>query len=203
MIKQLNIIEVRWHGRGGQGTVTAASILAEAAFFQGYQGVISMPAFGAERRGAPVSASTRFSNQPIRVYSQIETPDAIVVLDETLLKYPKVTEGLKANGWFIVNSPLKPEELTINGNFNVATANCTSICRELGVMSAGLIVVNTAILGSFAKATELITMTSIQKALRKRFADPSLDVNIKAAIKTYDETILNARHIGKRERNGS
>ena len=184
------IVEIRWHGRGGQGTVTAAHIMAEAAFLQGYQGVMSMPAFGAERRGALVNASTRFSHQPIRIYSQIETPDVVVVLDETLLQYPSIIAGLKVDGWLIVNSPSGPDELSIDGNFNMATADCTSICRELGITFAGAIVVNTAIMGAFAKASGLIAITSIMQVLQNKFTSQSSDVNVTAATRTYSQTMV-------------
>src|SRR4030042_1325818 len=93
--------EIRWHGRGGQGAITAAKIVAQAAYIKGYRGVTAAPSFGAERRGAPVSASTRISPEPIMVVSQIEGPDVVVVLDHTLLKYPEVTSGLVNGGWLV------------------------------------------------------------------------------------------------------
>ncbi len=192
-ISNSRISEVRWHGRGGQGAVTAAHIMAEAAFLHGYQGVTSVPAFGAERRGVPVTASTRFAHRAVRVYSQIETPDVAVVLDETLLSDPIVTEGLKADGWLIVNSSLKPEHLGIAGEFNVATADATRICRELGLTLAGLVLVNTAILGAFSRATGLVGMASIEQALRKKFANSPADVNIEAARRTCSSTNLKLR----------
>lgn len=187
------INEVRWHGRGGQGAVTAAHILAEAAFLQGYQGVTSVPAFGAERRGVPVFASTRFAHQTIRVYSQIETPDVVVVLDETLLDDPATTEGLKAGGWLVVNSTAPPEQLAIAAECNVATADATRISVELGLILAGLVLVNTAILGAFSRATGLVSMESIESVLRRRFSNPSAGKNIDAARRTYDRTVLRLR----------
>ena len=190
MTDTLNLKEVRWHGRGGQGAVTAAHILAEAAFLEGYQGVTSVPAFGAERRGVPVSASTRFAGQPIRTYSQIETPDVVVVLDETLLRDTPVTEGLKAGGWLIVNSPSKPEQLPVDGDYNVATVDATEVALGVGIIVGGLVLVNTAILGAFAKATGLVAMASIEEALRRRFTNPALEMNIRAARITHDRTIL-------------
>lgn len=192
-IAGFKINEVRWHGRGGQGAVTAAHILAEAAFLQGYRGVTSVPAFGAERRGVPVTASTRFAHQPIRIYSQIETPDVVVVLDETLLNDPATTEGLKFGGWLVVNSPSQPGQLRLAGEFNIATADATKVSLELGITLAGLVLVNTAILGAFSKAAGLVSLESIEGALRKRFVNPSADTNIKAARITYDRTIVKLR----------
>lgn len=126
------IYEIRWHGRGGQGAVTAARIVAEAAYLKGYRGVTAAPSFGAERRGVPVSASTRISRQPILILSQVVEPDVVVVLDQTLLAYPEVTEGLKSGGSLIVNSARTPWEIGFNGRLNTVTADATSICRESG-----------------------------------------------------------------------
>src|SRR4030042_2666608 len=88
------LYEIRWHGRGGQGAVTAAKIVAQAAHFQGYQGVHAAPSFGAERRGVPVSALTRVSTEEIAVVSQVEKPNAVVVRDQSLLKYQEVISGV-------------------------------------------------------------------------------------------------------------
>jgi len=107
------LIEVRWHGRGGQGAVTAAQILAEAAYLEGYKGVQAFPYFGAERRGAPIMAFTRMSDEEIRIRSQIYNPDFVVVLDSTLLGLIRVDEGLKEGGIIIVNSSKEPYELSL------------------------------------------------------------------------------------------
>ena len=182
--------EIRWHGRGGQGAITAAKILAQAAYLKGYQGVTAAPSFGAERRGTPVSASTRISLQPIMIISQVENPNVVVVLDQTLLKYPEVTSGLCTGGWLVVNSEQHPKELDIKGDFNIATADATRICRELGLIIAGLTIVNTAILGAFVRATEVVDMASIEKVIRERFPDNTVDINLAAIMKTYEITKL-------------
>ncbi len=106
-----SLYEIRWHGRGGQGAITAAKIVAQAAFLEGYGGVTAAPSFGAERRGAPVSASTRISQEPVMVMSQVENPDVVVVLDQTLLKRDGETCGLSTGGGLIVNSGIDPKEL--------------------------------------------------------------------------------------------
>ncbi len=182
--------EIRWHGRGGQGAITAAKIVAQAAYLKGYQGVTSAPSFGAERRGAPISASTRISPEPVMVISQVEKPDVVVVLDYTLLKYQEVTSGLKKGGWLIVNSWQHPRELNIKGDFNIATADATRICQELGLIVAGLTVVNTAILGALIRATEMVDMARIERAVRERFPGNALDINLAAITKTYEITKL-------------
>ena len=182
--------EIRWHGRGGQGAITAAKIVAQAAYLKGYQGVTSAPSFGAERRGAPISASTRISPEPVMAISQVEKPDVVVVLDYTLLKYEEVTSGLGRGGWLIVNSWQHPRELNIKGDFNIATADATRICQELGLIVAGLTVVNTAILGALIRATEMVDMARIERAVRERFPGNAIDINLAAITKTYEITKL-------------
>jgi pyruvate ferredoxin oxidoreductase gamma subunit len=184
------LYEIRWHGRGGQGAITAAKIVAQAAYLKGYQGVTAAPWFGAERRGAPVSASTRISPQPIMVISQVEEPEVVVVLDDTLLRDRDVISGLGRGGWLVVNSRQRPDELEVNGDFNIATADATKICRELGLIVAGLTVVNTAILGALVRATELVDIASIEKVIRERFSDSLVDNNLTAVRKTYEITRL-------------
>ena len=184
------IYEIRWHGRGGQGAITAAKLLAQAAYLDGYRGVTAAPSFGAERRGAPVSASTRIAPEPIMVVSQVEEPDVVVVLDQSLLRISDVTSGLREGGWLVVNSRQSPNELKVKGHFNIATADATSICRELGLVITGLIVVNTAILGAFIRATELVDLASIEKVIKERFPNKAANSNIAAITQTYEITKL-------------
>jgi pyruvate ferredoxin oxidoreductase gamma subunit len=184
------LYEIRWHGRGGQGAVTAAKIVAQAAYFKGYLGVTAAPSFGAERRGVPVSALTRVSTEAIAVVSQVEKPNAVVVLDQSLLKYQEVTSGLGRGGWLVVNSWLHPKELNIKGDFNIATADATKVCRELGLMVGGLPMVNTAMLGAFVRATQIVDIPSIEKVIKERFSNSAVDVNLAAIEKTYEITKL-------------
>ena len=137
--------EIRWHGRGGQGAITAAEILAEAAFYYENKWVTVSPSFGAERRGAPIIASSRISDEKIKIRSQVYTPDIVIVLDETLLDVVDVTMGLKPGGIIIINTPKKPNELKLNGDFKIITANATQVAIQLGLKAAGLIIVNTSI----------------------------------------------------------
>ncbi len=189
------ILEIRWHGRGGQGAMTAAKIVAQAAFLEGHRGVTVAPAFGAERRGAPVSASSRISPTPIMVISPVENPNIVVVLDHTLLKHNSVTSGLVKGGWLVVNSRRAPGELGFNGSFNIATADATRICRELGLSIAGLTIPNTAILGALVRATGIVSMTSVEKVMREIFHGNILDTNLSAVAKTYDITRIESNSI--------
>ncbi len=182
------LYEIRWHGRGGQGAITAARIVAQAAYLEGYRGTTAAPSFGAERRGVPISASTRISPQTVMVVSQVEEPDVVVVLDHTLLKYQEVTSGLVREGWLIVNSWRKPKELGIRGDFNIATADATRVCTNLRLIVAGLTVVNTAMLGAFVRATKVVGMASIEKVIRERFPNNAVDINLAAIAQTYEIT---------------
>ena len=184
------LYEIRWHGRGGQGAVTAAKIVAQAAYLKGYQGVTAASSFGAERRGVPVSALTRISTEPVMIISQVEKPNVVVVLDHTLLKYKEAISGLSSGGWLIVNSWQHPKELNIKGKFNIATADATKICRELELMVGGLPMVNTAILGAFARATQIVDIPSIKKVIKERFSNNAVDINLAAIERTYDITKL-------------
>src|ERR1035437_5623434 len=114
--------EIRWHGRGGQGAVTSAKILADAAFRSGFVGVTSQPSFGAERRGAPITASTRLADEPLRILSQVTEPDIIVVLDESLLTVADATAGMKPGGTVIVDSAKAPGEFALRDDLHVVTS---------------------------------------------------------------------------------
>ena len=189
------IYEIRWHGRGGQGAVTAARIVAEAAFLKGYKGVTATPSFGAERRGVPVSAATRISRKPIRTLSQVVEPDIVVVLDQTLLAYPEVINGLRKGGWLIVNSNQAPRDIGYDGKFSVATADATAVCREMGLVAAGVTMVNIAILGTFASATKLVDLENIVQVLKGRFNNKSFETNLMTITKTYEMTkVENTTH---------
>ena len=182
--------EIRWHGRGGQGAITAARMLAQAAHLDGYLGATAAPSFGAERRGAPVTASTRISPQPIMVVSQIEEPDMVVVLDQTLLRDRDVVSGLRNGGWLVVNSRQAPKQLKVEGAFNIATADATGICRELGLIVGGLIIVNTAMLGAVVRASGLVDLAHTSQPIRDRFSNRSAELNLAAIERTYRETII-------------
>jgi 2-oxoacid:acceptor oxidoreductase gamma subunit (pyruvate/2-ketoisovalerate family) len=185
-------IEIRWHGRGGQGAVTAAMVLAEAAYYDGYKGVTSAPFFGAERRGAPVIATTRFGRQPIRTFSLVEYPDVVVVLDESLLRVLDVTAGMRSDGLVLINTAKLPEGIVLNTPANIATTNATHWAKEAGLIVAGSVLFNTTILGGFAKATGMITMASIEKALGLHFKREALERNIHGARLAYEETLVAA-----------
>lgn len=181
--------EIRIHGRGGQGGVTAAELLAHAAFMEG-KWVQAIPFFGAERRGAPVKAFARFSDEPILIRSQVYNPDYVMVLDSTLLEAIDVTEGLKKDGIIIVNTTKEPKELDIKGH-RVATVDATGIALELKLLVAGLPVLNTSMLGAFAKATEEVKLESVMKTIKERWPGPVGKKNAEGAALTYKRLVKN------------
>ena len=159
------MIEIRFHGRGGQGTVVASKILADALAMEGNY-VQAYPEFGVERRGSPVYAFIRIDDKPIYDKSRIYEPDHVVVAEPTLIGVIDITEGLKENGWIIVNTDKKPEELNLPGKFRVAAVNATGIAvkHQLGTRAAPF--VNTAIVGAVVKTLNLTKLESVLKAVK-------------------------------------
>lgn len=160
------MIEIRFHGRGGQGTVVASKILADAISKEGKY-VQAYPEFGVERRGAPVYAFIRIDDKPIYDKSRIYEPDHVVVVDPTLIEVIDVTEGLKDGGWIIINTDKKPEELKFPKKYKVATINATeiSVKHRLGTLASPI--VNTAIVGAVVKILKLTKIESLLAAVRE------------------------------------
>ena len=180
------MFEIRFHGRGGQGAVTASKILALAAFKEGKY-VISFPFFGTERRGAPVTAFTRIDTDPIQLKTQIYNPDAVVVLDSYVLGSTDVTGGMSEKSYFIVNTDRRPEDL--GRNFRTATVDATSIAlkRKLGDRTNPII--NTAMIGAFARSTGIVSRESAIEAVRE-LSPRKKDENAEAAADAYDSVKL-------------
>jgi len=163
--------EIRFHGRGGQGAVIASVLLACAAFKEGKE-VQAFPFFGVERRGAPVTAYTRISDEKIRIKGPIYSPGYVIVLDPTLLEVVDVTKGLKDGGSILVNSDKK--------NGKTATVDANLIASELGLGTKSSPIVNTAILGAFSKFTNLVKLDSVIECIRER-VPRKVEENVKAA----------------------
>src|SRR4030043_2109640 len=178
------MIEIRIHGRGGQGAVIASEVLA-AAFFKEGKYVQAFPAFGVERRGAPVAAFTRVDDQPIRIRHNIYEPDHIIVLDPTLMESTQVDSGLKENGWIILNTDRPPKTFGRFSKFRVATVDANRIAVEYKLGSPTAPIVNTAILGAFSKITGMVAVDALVEAM-KEFV-PSNKAGNAAAIKEAHE----------------
>ena len=160
------MIEIRFHGRGGQGTVVASKIIADAVSKEGNY-VQAYPEFGVERRGAPVYAFIRIDDKPIQDKSRIYKPDHVVVVDPTLIEVIDVTEGLKEGGWIIVNTDKKPEDLAFPNKYKTFTLNATEIAvrHKLGTLTAPI--VNTAIVGAVVKILKLAKIESVLEAVHE------------------------------------
>lgn len=157
--------EIVFHGRGGQGSLLAARILANAYFFEN-KFVEAFPHFGAERRGAPVRAFLRVDAKPIRIKSPIFSADCAVILDDSLLEYVDISSGLKEDGLAIINTSLSPEQIELNRQYKTATCNAT----EIALRSIGKDIPNSAILGAFAFAAGL-SVDSLIKGFRETFSE--------------------------------
>jgi len=179
------MIEVRFHGRGGQGAQVASKVLAVAFFHEGFH-VQSFPAFGVERRGAPVMAFLRVDQQPIRLRVNIYEPDHIVVLDPTLVAAVDVTSGLKVGGWILINSSHSAEAFNHLKNFRMATVDATNIAIRNGLGTRTNPIVNTAILGAFSKVTGLVGIDSVALSIREELTVKK-EENAKAAREAYQE----------------
>lgn len=160
------MLEIRWHGRGGQGAVTSVEMLALTAIGEGKYAQ-GFPSFGPERRGAPVAAFNRIDDKQIKVRSAVYNPDAVVVLDSSLVTLVNVTEGLKPDGTLIVNTSKSPQELKKELNFKgrVATVDASKIAwEELGVP-----ITNTTMLGALIKALDIVKLDSVKDPMEHRF----------------------------------
>jgi len=187
MIDTLQLVEIRWHGRGGQGAVTSAELLAQAAISEGKYAQ-AFPSFGPERRGAPVLSFVRIDSQkPIRVRAEITEPDVVVVLDPGLLRIMKVTAGLKPKGMVIINTSKQVEQIRqeFGLNWSLATVDATKVAEEI----LGVPIVNTTMIGAVIKATGIVNLDSLMEPVRHRFGHLA-DRNINAMKRAYEETVV-------------
>ncbi len=175
------MIEVRIHGRGGQGSVTAAELLGFAAF-QGGKYVQAFPSFGSERMGAPVRAFLKISDQEIRSHSQIYEPDYVIVQDATLLATVPVFQGLKKDGVIIINTKKTVKELNLDTKNKIIAFDATDIATRI----IGRPLVNTILMGAFAAVSGMIGFDAIEKAINERFKGEIAKKNIAAAKEAYD-----------------
>ncbi len=190
MIGTNNLIEVRWHGRGGQGAVTSAELLARAAISEGKYAQ-AFPSFGPERRGAPVLSFVRISGkEPIRIRAEITQPDVVVVLDPGLLGIVNITSGLKADGMVVINTKKSAEQIKQDFGINssLATVDATKIAREL----LGVPITNTTMVGALIKATDVVGLESVVEPLRHRFGRLA-EKNIDAMKRAYEDTMVKER----------
>ncbi len=185
MAKKDETIEIRWHGRGGQGAVTSAELVALAAIEEG-EFAQAFPSFGPERRGAPVLVFNRINNlKPIRARVSITHPDISIVLDPGLLYITDVTSGLKQDGTLVINTTKTIADIKseLSGPWKLAVVNATTIARDI----LGVPIVNTTMLGALVKATGIIELESLTEPVKERFGARA-KANIDACRRAHEET---------------
>ena len=192
------MFNVRIHGRGGQGAVTSAEMLSVAAFDEGLHAQ-AFPSFGSERTGAPVVAFCRIDTSTIRAHDPITEPDAVIVQDPTLLHLIPVLAGITPDGYVLVNTSRRvddlmvPELLDTLDASHVMTVPATELSRE----RLGRAMPNTALLGAFAALTGIVSLESVQRAIRQRFAGEVGEANADIAQSAYDHVVaVTGRHAG-------
>lgn len=180
------MLEFRWHGRGGQGAWTASELLARTALSEGKY-IQSFPEFGPERMGAPVTAFTRISSEPLRLHCAIYDPDVVVVLDNTLLKTVPVTTGINQDDdVIIINSTEEPAKM--RQDLKVEKGKVWTVsATEIALRILGQPITNTALLGAVAKATGIVTMDGIEKTVKGRFKAELAEKNIAVIKEAYKE----------------
>lgn len=184
-----NLIEVRIHGRGGQGAKTASELLVETALGKGKY-IQSFPEYGPERAGAPMRAFARISDQPIHIHSGITNPSIVAVIDPTLLDSIDVTEGLNEDGILLVNTDLSPKEIRKKTNFNKGKV-CTVDATKIALETIGLPLPNTSILGALIKITGLIKLEDMEGKIKEKFlkkiGEKKTQGNIDSVKRAYNE----------------
>lgn len=183
------MIEIRWHGRGGQGAVTAAELFAHAAITQGKYAQ-ALPSFGTERRGAPVLAYNRIDEKPIWVRSEVYKPNIVVVIDFGLTKTVNVLSGLTDGGWVIMNTSRRPEEVKaqLNSNAKFATIDARKIALEV----IGVPIVNTVMIGALVKVTGAVEIEYVAEAIKERFGGRAGEANVNAVRRSMSEVAFEA-----------
>jgi len=183
------LVEIRWHGRGGQGAVTAAKIFAEAALAEGKY-IQAFPEYGPERMGAPVKVFDRLSDKSINLHSQVYNPSVVVVIDPTLIRGANVTEGLTEDGTMIVNSPKSPQDIKKDLGLKtqkVYTVDATRISLE----TVGKFMPNTPMLGALVKSTGLLSLEKVLEEVKKMFGgklkEEIMQSNLDAIRRAYEE----------------
>jgi len=182
------MLEVRFHGRGGQGIVVGSGILGNAYFFEGNQ-VQFFPEFGVERRGAPVQAFLRVSDSKIRTHYNISEPDHIILFDTGLITSVDVIKGLKEGGWILINSKKPPSEFEFDKKFKVATIDADGISLQNKLGSASSPITNAAIVGAFAKIIGNLKIESVLRAVRES-VPAKIEENVVSAKTAYEKVII-------------
>lgn len=176
-VQALEMTQIRWHSRGGQGGMTASKLLAEAGFEDGME-TTAFSFYGAERRGAPVTSFNRVAETPIKLYSQVSRPDLVIVLDDSLIDLEDVTAGLDEDGTIVVNTT---DEEAVDFAGRTIVVDATDIALEFDLQADGTPIVNTPMLGAVAR-TDVANIDTIQAVIEAKFDER----NARAARTAYD-----------------
>lgn len=184
------LTEIRWHARAGQGAVTAAKLVAETALFEDRY-MQAMPEYGPERMGAPLKAFTRISDEPIEVSNNIEHPDIVVLLDETLLDVVDITEGIHDDGAVIINTTRTPAQMRARLGVPDSVVVATVDASGIALATIKRDIPNTPIVGALAKVRPVVALESIkgqlQRTFGKKFAQEMIDANLQSVQRAYEE----------------
>lgn len=184
------LTEIRWHGRGGQGAVTAAKVLAETCVSIGKH-VQAFPEYGPERSGAPLKAYNRISDKPISLYCPVVHPGVVTVIDHTLLDAVDVTEDADDNATFVINSCTPPAQLRTKLKLKPTQKVFSVDATEIALQTIGRSIPNTPMLGALAKVTGMFTLEGLledmKKSFGKKFSDDIINKNLDAAKRGYEE----------------
>ena len=185
------ILEIRWHGRGGQGTVTAAKVLAEASMAEG-KNVQAFPEYGPERMGAPLRAYNRISANAMTIHCQVTNPAVVAVADPTLLDSIDVTEGATADAIYIVNTTAAPKDIRSKMKIGAGAQKVFCVdANQISIDTIGRVMPNSAMLGAVVKATAVVKietlLTDIRGSFGKKFPEKIIQSNLDAASRAYEE----------------
>lgn len=181
------IIEVTFHGRGGQTAVTASQLLAEMVYETGFQDTIAIPIIGAERRGAPIMAFTKLArDRPIKTYDSVSDPEYLVIFDVSLLEIPRIRESIKEGVTIIANSPKPIKTEGLPENVKIFIVDATGICIDHGFMHSSGPILNIPMLGAFGKVSGHYGLDVMKTVIKNKFGEKRLETNMKVAGDAYE-----------------
>ena len=186
-MKDKQIIEITFHGRGGQTSITASQLLAEFAYQEGFKDMIAIPIIGAERRGAPILAFTKLSrDKPIRTYDSVKTPDYIFIFDTSLLDIQRVKDTIKEGVTLIADSVDPLDKSNLPKDVKVYIVDATGICIKRSFMHSSGPILNIPMLGAFGKVSGYYDLNTMEKVLKKEFGEKRIDQNMTVARDAYE-----------------
>jgi len=186
-LTESDIVEITFHGRGGQTAITASQLLAEMAYEKGFKDTIAIPIIGAERRGAPIQAFTKISkNKPIRTYDSVKNPDYMFIFDTALLDIPRIRDSIKEGVTLIADSVVPLDKSKLPKDVKIYIVDATGICINRGFMHSSGPILNIPMLGAFGKVSGYYDLKVMEKVLIKNFGESKIEKNMKVARDAYE-----------------